>query len=77
MEVSADGGASWAEAVLGKQISTFVWRPWSFEWNAVPERHTLSVRATDTEENVQPVEQFWNAQGMWNNMTQQVRVLAE
>jgi hypothetical protein len=35
------------------------------------------VRATDTDENVQPIKQFWNAQGMGNNMAQQVRVLVE
>lgn len=35
------------------------------------------VWATDTAGNTQPVEQFWNAQGMGNNMAQQVRVLVE
>ena len=77
VEVSVDGGSSWSDAELGEQVSTFAWRPWSFEWDAVPGWHTLSVRATDTAENVQPLEQFWNAQGMGNNMAQQVRVLVE
>ena len=77
VEVSVDDGSTWSEATLGEQSSTFAWRAWSFEWNAVPGWHTLSVRATDTEENVQPVEQFWNAQGMGNNMAQRVRVLVE
>ena len=77
VEVSVDGGSAWSEATLGEQTSTFAWRPWSFEWNAVPGWHTLSVRATDTQENVQPTEQFWNAQGMGNNMAQRVRVLVE
>ena len=77
VEVSVDGGLGWSDATLGEQASTFAWRPWSFEWNAVPGWHTLSVRATDTDENVQPIEQFWNAQGMGNNMAQQVRVLVE
>ena len=77
VEFSADDGSSWADATLGEQISTFDWRPWSFQWNAVPGCHTLSVRATDTQENVQPIEQFWNAQGMGNNMAQRVRVLVE
>ena len=77
VEVSVDGGSTWSDAVLGEQASTFAWRPWSFDWTAVPGWHTLSVRATDTQENVQPIEQFWNAQGMGNNMAQQVRVLVE
>jgi DMSO/TMAO reductase YedYZ molybdopterin-dependent catalytic subunit len=77
VEVSVDGGSGWSDATLGEQASSFAWRPWSFEWNADPGWHTLSVRATDTDENVQPLEQFWNAQGMGNNMAQQVRVLVE
>ena len=77
VEVSADAGSTWSEAALGDQDSTFAWRPWCFEWNAKPGWHTLSVRATDTQENLQPSEQFWNAQGMGNNMAQRVRVLVE
>ena len=77
VEVSVDGGSTWSEAALGEQASSFAWRPWSFDWNAVAGWHTLSVRATDTQENVQPIEQFWSAQGMGNNMAQRVRVLVE
>ena len=77
VEISVDGGSTWSEAELGEQDSAFAWRPWSFEWNAVRGSHTLSVRATDTQENVQPIEQFWNAQGMGNNMAQRVMVLVE
>ena len=40
-------------------------------------RHTLWVRATDTQGNRQPTEQEWNLQGMGNNMVQQVEVLVE
>ena len=77
VEVSVDGGSTWSDAALGEPVSNFAWRSWSFDWNAVPGWHTLSVRATDTQENVQPIEQFWNAQGMGNNMAQRVRVLVE
>ena len=77
VEVSVDGGSNWSDADLGEQVSTFAWLPWSFEWNAVPGWQTLSVRATDNQEIVQPVDQFWNAQGMGNNMAQVVRVLVE
>ncbi len=77
VEVSVDGGSTWSDAALDEPVSNFAWRSWSFDWNAVPGWHTLSVRATDTQENVQPIEQFWNAQGMGNNMAQRVRVLVE
>jgi DMSO/TMAO reductase YedYZ molybdopterin-dependent catalytic subunit len=77
VEVSADGGRTWVDATLGEQVSRFAWRSWSFEWNAAPGRYSLCVRATDTNENVQPIEQAWNRAGMGNNMSQQVDVIVE
>lgn len=77
VEVSVDGGATWADAELGEQVSPFAWREWSFRWRATSGRHTLCVRATDSEGNVQPVEQPWNIHGMGNNMVQRVDVIVE
>ena len=77
VEVSADGGSGWSDAKLEARAPEFAWRGWSFEWEASPGRHTLCVRATDTEGNVQPVEQPWNIQGMGNNMAQRVEVIVE
>ena len=65
------------EATLGDLISPFAWGGWTFQWNARRGRHVLSVRATDSDGNVQPVEQSWNFQGMGNNMTQRVEALVE
>jgi hypothetical protein len=42
-----------------------------------PGRYTLYVRATDTEGNVQALEQPWNYQGMGNNMVHRVEVIVE
>ena len=77
VEVSSDGGASWSDAQLEEQVSRYAWRGWSFEWNATAGHHTLSVRATDSEGSVQPVDQPWNVQGMGNNMAQRVEVIVE
>ncbi|MCH8186232.1 MAG: sulfite oxidase [Chloroflexi bacterium] len=77
VEVSADEGSSWSDAKLDARAPEFAWRRWSFEWEASAGRHTLCVRATDTEGNVQPVEQPWNIQGMGNNMAQRVEVIVE
>lgn len=33
-----------------------------------PGWHILSVQATDNTENLRPIEKFWNAEGMRNNM---------
>ncbi len=75
VEVSVDGGSTWSEAQLGEQHSPFAWRAWSFPWKAMRGSHTLCVRATDIEGNVQPVTQEWTFQGMGNNMVQRVEVL--
>lgn len=77
VEVAVDGGETWSEAPLGKPVSPFAWRAWSYEWQARPGRHTLYVRAWDSEGNVQPTSQPWNYQGMGNNMVQRVDVVAE
>lgn len=77
VEVSTDGGSTWSDATLGDPVSPFGWSGWSFPWDAEPGRYVLSVRATDTVGNVQPVAQPWNFQGMGNNMTQRVEVLVE
>ena len=77
VEVSVDGGKKWQEAELERQVSVFSWRGWSFQWRARPGRHSLLVRATDAQGNVQPVEQPWNFQGMGNNMAHRVEVVVE
>lgn len=76
VELSADGGATWTNATLGEQVGEFAWRGWRCEWNATPGRYKLTVRATDSDGNVQPAE-AWNLQGMGNNMSQRVDVIVE
>ena len=77
VEVSVDSGETWSEARLGEPVSPFAWRAWSYKWQAKPGRHTLCVRARDSEGNVQPTSQPWNYQGMGNNMAQRVDVVVE
>jgi DMSO/TMAO reductase YedYZ molybdopterin-dependent catalytic subunit len=74
VEVSADGGGTWAEAALGSARSPYAWRPWSFTWDAPPGEHELLCRATDEAGNVQPVDPPWNFHGFSNNMAQRVPV---
>jgi DMSO/TMAO reductase YedYZ molybdopterin-dependent catalytic subunit len=76
VEVSADGGGTWAETSLGKAVGPFAWCEWSYDWHAKPGTHTLCVQARDSAGNVQP-EAVWNYQGMGNNMVQRVEVIVE
>ncbi len=76
VEVSVDGGATWADADLGPVAGRHAWRGWSWTWQAEsPGRFELSARATDAAGNVQPLEQRWNRQAMANNHVQRVPVV--
>jgi DMSO/TMAO reductase YedYZ molybdopterin-dependent catalytic subunit len=74
VEVSADGGESWADAELGPAGGPFAWQGWTFTWNAEPGEHVLCCRATDTAGRTQPAEPEWNYDGFCNNVIQRVRV---
>jgi DMSO/TMAO reductase YedYZ molybdopterin-dependent catalytic subunit len=46
VEVRVDDGP-WQEARLGGQLSADTWRQWSWDWEAAPGAHELTVRATN------------------------------
>jgi DMSO/TMAO reductase YedYZ molybdopterin-dependent catalytic subunit len=76
VEVSVDGGRTWAAADLGDQGSPFAWRSWTYAWDANRAgEYELCARATDGSGNVQPVEQSWSSEGVQNNAVQRVRVV--
>jgi DMSO/TMAO reductase YedYZ molybdopterin-dependent catalytic subunit len=75
VEVSTDGGDTWAEAALGAPASPFAWTRFDFVWQATePGEFELCCRATDAEGNTQPLDQPWNLHGFSNNMVQRVPV---
>jgi DMSO/TMAO reductase YedYZ molybdopterin-dependent catalytic subunit len=78
VEVSTDGGATWAAATLEPPAPgggpDLAWRRWWYDWPAAPGRYTLSARATDASGRGQPVEQPWNRGGFANNLVQRVPV---
>ena len=75
VEVSADGGETWAVAELGAAaLGRWAWRSWSFVWDAEPGEHELCSRARDAAGNEQPLASPWNLGGYVNNAVQRVRV---
>ena len=74
VEVSADGGATWAAASLGEPPAPGAWRGWSFECDAAPGEHELCCRARDAAGNEQPVDAGWNVGGYANTSVQRVAV---
>jgi sulfane dehydrogenase subunit SoxC len=75
VEVTTDGGATWAEAALEPAGDDYAWRRWVFPWTATPGRHTLSARATDASGRTQPDHPLWNRGGFANNLVQRVEVV--
>ena len=75
IEVSQDGGGTWADAALGEPVGDFAWRGWEYQWDAFPGEHELCCRATDEAGNVQPLDPEWNWDGVCNNAVQRVRVV--
>ena len=74
VEVSADGGSSWAAAELEPGEGRWAWRGWSFRWQAEPGAYVLCSRARDEAGNGQPLEPAWNLGGYANNSVQRVPV---
>jgi DMSO/TMAO reductase YedYZ molybdopterin-dependent catalytic subunit len=75
VDVSTDGGDSWAPAELDSRgLGRWAWRSWRFSWDAQRGEHELCCRARDSAGNEQPLEPPWNAGGYMNNAVQRVAV---
>jgi sulfane dehydrogenase subunit SoxC len=74
VEVSTDGGATWAPADLGDPPGEAAWAPWSYAWDAPEGEHELCVRARDATGRTQPHDPPWNVGGYANNAIQRVAV---
>jgi DMSO/TMAO reductase YedYZ molybdopterin-dependent catalytic subunit len=75
VEVSVDGGTSWADAELGDTaLGRWAWRAWSFDWDAAPGSYLLCSRARSEDGSVQPLDPPWNVGGYANNAVQRVEV---
>jgi DMSO/TMAO reductase YedYZ molybdopterin-dependent catalytic subunit len=74
VEVSTDDRRTFAPAILGTPLSPHTWTPWTFTWTAERGEHVLAARATDVTGNTQPLEAFWNLQGMAQNGVERIAV---
>jgi DMSO/TMAO reductase YedYZ molybdopterin-dependent catalytic subunit len=78
VEVSADGGASWKPAALGREDHPFAWRTFSHSWTPTkPGYHVLCCRATDSAGRTQPIDAAWNPSGYLNNSIERLGVTVE
>jgi DMSO/TMAO reductase YedYZ molybdopterin-dependent catalytic subunit len=76
VEVSTDGGETWIEVRLGRDLGRFSWRTWSWDWTPpMAGNYRLSVRAVSNDGQQQPASQ-WNRSGYQRDVIEQVEVTA-
>jgi sulfane dehydrogenase subunit SoxC len=75
VDVSSDGGRSWAEAELCPPVGEYAWSGWSYEWEAESGEYELCCRASDAAGHTQPTAAEWNYDGFCNNSVQRVGVV--
>lgn len=73
--LSTDNGANWRPAQLGKDLGSYSFREWSFQWTP-PRRgsYSLMARATNRVGESQPSEALWNPAGYLRNVVEHVDV---
>jgi hypothetical protein len=75
VEISTDGGASFADAAVDPPLGPHAWRGFRLDWDAQPGEYELCSRATDSAGNTQPLEPPWNLKGFANNAVARIKVL--
>jgi DMSO/TMAO reductase YedYZ molybdopterin-dependent catalytic subunit len=74
--ISFDGGKTWTQARLGKDLGKYSFRQWQMPVKLAVGAHELKVRATSNGGQVQPLEALWNPAGYLRNVVETVRVTA-
>src|SRR5262249_16586183 len=76
VEVSTDGGKTWAEATLGPDAGKYPLRPWTYQF--VPQRGQTRVRGGDTSVSGQgqTAALIVNPAGYHHNLIQSVTLVA-
>jgi len=76
VQVSTDGGKTWATAKLGEDLGRFAFRPWSFDISAKSGANTLVVNATNKLGQSQTSDLIFNPAGYHNNVMQSITLTA-
>lgn len=68
--VSVDGGKSWNQATLGKDLGKYSWIQWTHPWRPKrPGKYVLMAKATNSIGESQPFDGLWNPAGyLWNKV---------
>ena len=74
---SADGGRSWSDAHLGRDLGNYSFRTWTAPFKpATRGLYSLKVRAVNRKGETQPMDATWNPAGYMRNVVETVNVSA-
>lgn len=77
VEASMDGGLSWQEAMLGKNLGRYSFREWTLPiMPKEPGPFGLLVRATGMSGETQPTDASWNPAGYARNVIESLNIVA-
>lgn len=76
VDVSVDGGRTWAAATLGRDLGRYSFREWQASVSLERGAHELKVRAVNAIGQSQPTEALWNPAGYMRNVVETTRVTA-
>lgn len=74
--LSLDGGKTWRDTQLGRDLGKYSFRSWSTTVKLAPGASALMVRATSRAGEVQPMVPRWNPAGYMRNVVETVHVEA-
>lgn len=75
--LSSDGGRSWVETKLGKDLGRYSFREWATQVRLDRGEHELKVCAINMIGQSQPLSPLWNPQGYMRNSVESARVIAQ
>ena len=73
---STDGGRTWREATLGRELSRYSFREFTFGFTPSAGDYDLRVRATTRGGETQPYDAKWQPAGYMRNVVESVRITA-
>jgi len=76
VSVSTDGGQSWRDATLGKDLGKYSFREWTLPVTLTAGRHDLKVKAINLAGDTQPDKPRWNPAGYMRNVIETTTVTA-
>ncbi len=75
VDISVDGGSTWAGTVLGDDLGRFSFRRWRYHWTPASRgEYRLRCKAMAGDGQVQPDKEGWNRGGYMRNVVEEMNI---